>query len=1048
MRKILPIILLYIVIPLSAIAQKKVTGKVLDESGSELPGVSVLIKGTQLGTSTDSDGNYTLEAPASATLIFSFIGFEPMEERVGNRSVINVSMNPSNSALDEVVITAFGATAREKFTGSAGTIDASKIANRPLTNIGQAIAGSTAGVTTTAGSGQPGSAPDIRIRGFGSISSSNDPLYVVDGVPFSGNIANLNQDDIETITILKDAASTALYGARAANGVVMVTTKKGKSGKSNINVRFNNGLNSRGLPEYDRLSASEYYPLMWEQYRNSIAYRATNPVALETANADATNRLVNLVGYNIYNVPNNELVNTQGQFNPNAQLIIPEETLNWETPIMRQGNRNEVNLNFNGGTNASDYFFSFSYLNDKGFIIRSDYDRYTARLNYNSQVKPWLRSGANISATVINSNQADAGGNTSFVNPFFFSRNIGPIYPVYAMDPKNPGQFLTNPDGSRMYDFGNMNALGLPNRPQYGGRHSVAETELNENFFRRNVLGGRAYAEVTFLKDFRLSANFGTDITNSNFVTFGNPIIGDGAPAGRSTHQFNNLFSYNFNQLLNYDKSFGKNTLNVLLGHENYSEQQNFLSGARSQQILDGNFELVNFTTTTDLNSQLDLRRVEGYFSRVNYDYDNKYFISGSYRRDGSSKFYKDVRWGDFFSISGAWRIDQEAFMKDLTFINTLKLRSSYGQTGNDGDISRYAWQPLFALGWNNATEAGILQSSLGNRALEWESSNAYDVALEFGFLKNRVFGTIEYFNRQSSNLIFDVPLPLSAGITTETRNIGSMFNRGVELDLNIDLVRTSDFKWSVNLNAMRLRNEITRLPDENKEIIQGTKKLVEGGSIYDFWLREYTGIDAETGQVTYRAQNFVPANSFITETGDTLTTSVNNARFHFNGSAIPEVQGGFTNTFQYKNFTLSLLAVYQLGGKVYDGAYAGLMSSGGTYGRALHVDALQRWQKPGDITNVPRMDAARSADFDAASDRWLIDASYLNIRSLSLGYTLPTKYANKIKMENAQFFVSGENFFILSRRKGMNVQQNFAGTTGNVFSLTRSLVTGISFTL
>ncbi len=1027
--------------------EKSVTGTVQDNEGNIVPGVSVIVKGTTRGTNTDVNGNFKISASKNETLSFSFVGFLSKEVTVGNQSVINITIETDVNSLNEVVIISFGTAKKTSFTGSAGTITSERIKDRPITNIGSAIAGTTAGVTSTAGSGQPGSAPEIRIRGFGSISSSNDPLYVVDGIPYSGNIANLNPDDIETLTILKDAASTSLYGARAANGVVMVTTKKGKDGKNSINVKYTKGFNSRGLQEYDRVNAVQYYPLMWEALRNGQAYRAVNPVAIGTANTAATNGLIGVLGYNIFDVPNNQLVGTDGLLNPAAKQLYADSEMDWAAPMMRQGSRDEINLNFNGGTKKGDYFISGSYLKDKGFLIRSDYERFTGRLNVNNQVKSWMKVGANLTTTIIKSNQADADGNTSFVNPFFFARGMGPIYPVYALDPANPGSFLSNEDGSRRYDFGNLNSLGLPNRPQYGGRHSVAETQLNQNFFRRNVIGARTFAEVTFLKDFKFTTTLGTDITNSNFSTFGNPIIGDGAPAGRATSEFSNVNSYNFNQLLNYNKNFGVHTVDILVGHENYKEDDNFLTGSRSQQILDGNIELINFTTTTNLNSGYNTRRVEGYFSRANYDYKEKYFLSSSIRRDGSSKFFQDVRWGTFFSVSGAWRLDQEDFMKSLPFVNNLKLRSSYGQTGNDGDISRYAWQALYSLGWNNSSEAGIIQSSLGNRLLEWESSNAFDVALEFGLLKNRVSGTIEYFDRKSSNLIFDVPLPLSAGIATETRNIGTMYNKGVEVELNLDIVRVKDFNWNLSLNATKLKNQITKMPDENKEIINGTKKLKEGQSLYDFWLREYRGISVETGEVLYRAANFVAANSTITDGGDTLTTNINNARFHYNGTAIPKISGGFTNTIKYKGFALSALIVYQIGGKVYDGAYASLMGAAG-YGAARHVDILSRWQKPGDITDVPRMDAARGGDFDGGSDRWLIDASFLNVRSVTLNYGLPKRFATKAFLENASIYVSAENFFIASRRKGMNVQQSFAGTTGNVFSNSKSIVTGISFTL
>ena len=1056
------ILFLWLLCGLTAFAQdSSIGGRVTaTDDGAGLPGVSIQVKGTNRGTTTDANGNYKISVPANARLVFSFIGYANQEVAVGNQSTIAVRLVPDVANLDEVIVTTFGTAKRSAFTGSAGTISSSSISIRPITNVVQAISGAVAGVQTSAGSGQPGSAPDIRIRGFGSISSGNNPLYVVDGIPYTADIANLNPNDIESISILKDASSTALYGARAANGVVVVTTKKGQKDRSTISVRYTKGFSSRGLQEYERVGPAEYYPLMWESYRNSVAYRATNPVALAAANADASTRLVSLVGYNVFNVPNGELVGTDGKLNPNAKLLYSPDDLNWEKPITRQGNRDEMNVNFSGGQNNTDYFLSLSYLNDKGFLIRSDYERFTGRLNINTQIKPWFRTGANISAAVTKSNQADvpANGGTTFVNPFFFSRNIGPIYPVYAFDPANPGQFLRLPNGDRRFDYGNLSALGLPNRPQFGGRHTVAETQLNQNYFRRNVMSARTYADVTFLKDFKFTASFGTDITNLNNVTYGNPEIGDGAPAGRATHYFQNIGGYNLNQLLNYNKVFGNHTVDVLVGHENFSTTDNILTGSRSQQILDGNVELVNFTTTTNLSSEYNKRRIEGYFSRVNYDYKQTYFLSASARRDGTSKFYKDSRWGTFYSVSGAWRLDQEDFIKNIPSLSSLKIRASYGQTGNDGggltaqdaadnSISYYAWQPLYALGFNNASEAGILQSSLGNRNLAWESSNSFDAALEFGLFKNRVTGTVEYFNRQSSNLIFAVPLPLSAGIQTETRNIGTMYNRGFEIQLGIEAVRAKDFVWRIDLNATHLTNKITKMPDENPEIISGTKKLKVGGSIYDFWLRENKGVNPATGEVQYRAASYVAANSRITETGDTLTTSVNNARFFYNGTSIPKVTGGFTNTFRYKGLSLSALFVYQLGGKVYDGAYAGLMSSGG-YGSAKHVDMLKRWQNPGDVTNVPRLDAARTSDFDAASDRWLIDASYLNMRSVTLSYTIPGIAARKLFLNNAQLYVSAENFLILSRRKGMNVQQNFDGTTGNVFSVAKNIVLGLSFTL
>ena len=1042
------LIMLLFGVGISLSAQTVIKGNIKsDEEKDGLVGASVLVKGTTQGTVTDVNGNFELNAdPQTAVLEISFTGFLTQTVQLGGRTFVEITLEKDARVLEEYVVTTFGTAKKTSFTGAFAKVTAKDLKDRPVTNIIQSLAGSAAGIQTTAGSGQPGTAPTVRIRGFGSISSSNDPLYVVDGVPYSASTANLNSDDIESITVLKDAASTALYGARAANGVVMITTKKGTKDRNTVNVKYTKGFNTRAIPEYDRIGPADYYPIMWESYRNSLAYRATNPLTLAAANTDASAQIGTLLAYNVYNVPKNQLVGTDGKLNPSAQLIYSEDQLDWAKPLIRQGNRDEVNLNFSGGGEKSDYYLSFSYLNDKGFLIRSDYDRYTARMNVNSQVKSWFKTGVNLTATVTKSNQADADGNTTFVNPFFFSRNMGPIYPVYAYDPANPTQVLLKENGQPRYDYGNLTALGLPSRPQFGGRHAIAETQLNQNFFRRNVLGGRTYAEFSFLKDFKFTANAGVDVTNLNNNTFGNPEIGDGAPAGRATNEFANTTSYNLSQLLNWTKSFGNHNVSALAGHENYNVVDNNLTGSRSQQILEGNIQLINFTTTTNLSSVADIRRVEGFFSRLNYDFNEKYFLSVSARRDGSSKFAKESRWGTFYSVSGAWRLDQEEFMKSISTISSLKLRSSFGQTGNDGGISLYAWQPLFGLGWNNATEAGILQSSLGNRNLEWETSNSYDVALEFGLFKDRITGIVEYFNRKSTNLIFDVPLPLSTGVATETRNIGSMYNKGVEVELHLEPIRTKDFSWSINLNATKIKNQITKMPEQNPEIISGTKKLKEGSSIYDFWLREYMGVNPANGEAWYRANAFVASNSIILENKDTVTNNVNNARFHYNGSSIPKLTGGVNSTITFKGLSLSALFVYQLGGKVYDGAFAALMGSGG-YGSAKSVEILDRWQTPGQVTNVPRMDNARTADFNAASDRWLIDGSYLNIRTVTLSYQLPKAVLNKAKIQNAQIYVSGENFFISARRKGLNAQQNFDGVTSNVFSSAKSLVSGISFT-
>ncbi|MGB2846143.1 MAG: TonB-dependent receptor plug domain-containing protein, partial [Saprospiraceae bacterium] len=490
-------------------AQIKITGLLQDESQQPLIGANVLVKGTQNGTITDIDGRFSIDAQLNDVIQFSYVGFQSKEHIVTSAEDLVITIESGVLGVSEVVVVAYGTVKRSNFTGSANTISSEQLSNRSLGNVASALVGAAPGVQTNAVNGQPGSAPAIRVRGFGSVNASNAPLFVVDGVPFSGNVANINADDVESISILKDAASTALYGSRAANGVVMITTKKGKIGHNNVSLKLSRGVSSRALPEYERVDAFQYYPLMWEAYRNSLAFRASNPVAIATASETATKDIAGLLAYNPFNVAGNTVVGTDGKLNPAASLIYNPEDLDWQKFITRQGNRNDASVNISGGQGKMDYLISLGYLDEKSFLVRSDFKRYTGRVNINNQALPWFRTGLNLSGTFVKSNLASSTGGTAFVNPFNFARNIGPIFPVYAYDPANPGQYLLNGLGEKQYDFGNLSALGLPNRPGggYGGRHIVAETELNQEFFNRNAWGARTYGEISFLKDFKFTTN-------------------------------------------------------------------------------------------------------------------------------------------------------------------------------------------------------------------------------------------------------------------------------------------------------------------------------------------------------------------------------------------------------------------------------------------------------------------------------------------------------------------------------------------------------------
>jgi TonB-linked SusC/RagA family outer membrane protein len=1035
----------------------QITGTVTSsEDGTPIPGVTVLAKGTTLGTATGTDGKYSINVPGTATTLqFSFVGYKTQDVLIGGRTKIDVTLAADVINVDEVVVVAYGTAKKASFTGASAMIDGKKLEARPVTNITKAIEGTNPGIQVTSASGQPGSEQSLRIRGFGSISASNSPLYIVDGVPYSGNIGNLNSQDIESISVLKDAASTALYGNKAANGVVMVTTKKGTRDRSSITVNATQGFSTRSIPEYDRVSALEYYPLMWESNRNSqlVFPSTTDPAfptaaAYATASQNSTNNLKTIVGYNILNVPDNAIVDVNGQLNPNAQILgTYGEDLNWQDPIMRKGNRKEYGLTYNGGSERNDYYVSLGYLDEKGYTKKSDYTRFTGRINVNTQVKKWLKTGLNISGTRTTSNVASSGG-TSYVNPFFFTRNMGPIYPVYAHDPVT-GEYLNDPiTGGKIFDLGNISGLPARVAGASPGRHVVAETLWNDNLFKRNVLGARTYIDINFLRDFKFSVNVGYDVTAYNGASFTNKVVGDGAPAGRGTRSNSLTSSYTINQLLNYNKIFGKHTIGLLLGHENYDYTYNYFYGFRQGVISDGNTELINFTTTNSLTSYTDTYKTEGFFSRLDYNFNNRYVFSASIRRDGSSRFASSNRWGNFWSVSGAWRLDQENFIKNISFINLLKLRSSYGAVGNDG-IGYYAYQALYDLGQNNAAEPGFLLSSRANESLTWESNNQFDVALEFTLFK-RITGSAEFYHRVTSDLLFSVPLPVSSGLTSYQMNIGSMFNRGLEFTIGADIISKSDFRWNFNINLSTVTNEVSKLPPGQTEIIQGTKKLMVGHSIYDFWLRDWYGVDPADGAALYDAniKNFATQASNLRVIGnDTVSISQNNAKYHYAGSSIPDLMGGFTNTVTYKGFELSFMATYQIGGLISDGTYGSIMHSG-TYGGALHKDILQRWQKPGDVTNVPRLDFGKVSIFGAASDRWLTDASFIALKNVTFSYNLPSKYAQKLQVQSARIYFSGENLWLKNARKGMDPQSSFGGTTDNVYSPSRVITIGLNITL
>lgn len=1052
MKKLLLLFAIMLAFSAHTFAQSRtITGTVMDEVGNAISNASVLIKGTTIGTSTNDVGHFSVNVPTGRNiLVFSAVGMSEKEVSIGSQTNLSVSMSQVTGAMDEVVVVAYGTQRRGDIIGSIAKIGSEKLEDRLTTNITQALAGAAPGISATSGSGQPGSGAAIRLRGFGSISASSAPLYVVDGVPFSGNVADINPQDIESISILKDASSSALYGARAANGVVMITTKRGKLGTPQISINATTGFSERGIKEYKTLDIFQYYPVVWEAYKNSLIYRTTGALTPENAAIKASADIAGLLVYNPFNVNSGDIVKTDGTMNSSAQLLYND--FDWFGAMSRRGKRNDVSMNVSANTGKTDYLFSLNYLRDEGFVIGSNYKRFTGRINVNTQVKEWLKTGLNLSGVLANSNQANTGTSNSIVNPFNFARGIGPIYPIHAFDAT--GKPILQIDGTQWYDYG-LHPGGV-NRPQgaYQGRNLVYETMLNTNKFNRNGTTSRAYAEINLLKNLKFTTNIGLDLVNYRSDIYQNNIVGDGVTSGGYAEKSSYVDKgITFNQLLNYNKSIKNHNIDGLLGHESYSYDRNSLSASKKTQIVAGNIEFPNFVVLDEIGSFVDKYRTEGYFGRINYNFDNKYFLTGSYRRDGSSKFSPKARWGNFYSFGGSWAIMRESFMQGLDWLSDLKLRASFGEVGNDGLLdedgndSYYNYKAYYSLGLNNATEPGVVLTSLPNPDLAWEVNKTLNFAIDFGLFKNRIAGTIEVFQRGSSNLLFSVPLGLSSPVTTINKNIGSMNNKGIEINLIGSIIKTDNTGWDMTINFTTLKNKITKMPEESPYIISGTKRLEVGRDLYAFYLRDWHGVDpADGSQLYYKLPTATTDLRIINK--DTLTTNPSNARYSYVGSAIPKFFGSIENTVKYKNLSLSFLLNYQVGGKYYDGTYGGLMTVSSSYGGAIHQDALNAWKKTGENAAIPRLDVANSSFANASSSRWLIDASYLNIRTASLSYRIPSRWLQQIKIQNAKIFLAGENLYMFAKRQGLNPTESFTGTNSNVYIPNRVLSIGANVTL
>jgi TonB-linked SusC/RagA family outer membrane protein len=1023
-----------LIVQISFAQEKTVSGTVSEEAGP-LPGVNVVVKGTTNGTQTDFDGKYTIKVNTGDILVFSYVGMTQVEKTVGTSNTINVVMSGTN-LLEEVIVTAYGTSTKAAFTGAADVVGAKDLALRSVTSPIAAIEGKATGVQFTSASGQPGSSPGMIIRGVGTLNGSSDPLFIVDGMQYEGSMSEINQDDIESFTILKDAASTSLYGSRAANGVVLITTKSGTKGAIKASASVQYGMISRAISDYDAINPGQYYETMWEALRNTGA--AGGDPAFASAN------IYNRLGYNPFNVPNDQIVGVDGKLNPSASLIY--QGLDWYDAMEQTGIRNNYSVSIAGGGDNHKVFFSASYLDEEGYVVTTGYDRLTSRLNADFEMNKTITVGGSANISLSNSSGPTSAGEGSIANPFGFAKGMGSIYPVYVNDLQ--GNLVLDAAGNPIFDSGEgYSEYNIGSRPTNQGRHALQELLLNDERKKNNSYGLRYYADFRIMEGLNFRVNYGRDINEGLVKEYENNIIGDADPTGRYGEDRYRRDVENFNQILTYRKSFKDvHNLEITTGHESFKRLYSAFGGSAIKQVAEGIYEFDNFAEPVNLGGATTEKTVEGYFLRANYNFDNKYYISASARRDASSVFDASSRWGNFYSVGASWRIDQEDFMNNVSWVDDLKFRASFGQVGNDDLGDFFLSQPRYGL-TSNAGNPAIYWSEIGNAALQWETVESFDVALEFGLFNNLLDGSIEYYKKNSTDLLYDLPIALSNGLNEYPSNVADMYNSGLELSLTGHIVNKNDFKWDLTLQASTFKNEITSLPDP---FVNGSKRWQVGRSRYDFYILHTAGIDPANGDQLFKMfeidedGNSVPV---LDDNGVQLTTNdwEETERAYTGDSSIPDLLGSVSNSFSYKGFSLDVLMTYGIGGQYLDYGYSAMMHSG-SYGRSFHPDILNAWRQPGDVTDVPRLQNGNVDLVQSQSTRFLTDASFWTIKNVNLGYSFDDTIAEKIGVDNLRLSISGENLYLKSKRTGLDPQYSVGGITeGNDFSPARIISFGLN---
>ena len=1032
LKRLLPLLgMVFLLTGMTYAQNTPVTGTVIEETGMPIPGVSVLLKGTRTGTTTDFDGKYSINVPQDAVLIFSYMGFTEQAVSVAGKTAVNITMLPDNQALDEVIVMAYGTTNKEALTGSASVIKAADLEKINNSSITKSLEGLSAGVQVINTDGRPGSESSILVRGITSFNASNAPLYIVDGAAYEGALNQISTSDIESMTVLKDAAANALYGSRASGGVIVITTKQGKSKEGRVNFKAKWGYTDFAVDMPKQKDPGTTFEYSWlGYYQGALQNGETDALAREYASNnvvahffpqfnEALRTATGRIYYNSYDT--DTPVGTDGKIKSDASYLWPEENFDWYNSLFDTGYNEEYSVDFSGRAGDKlQYYFSINHLNDGGIYTTQEFERTTARLNLTAQVKDWIKLGTNFSYS--HSFQNDVNAYTRFY------RTMPSVYAVNEWDYANQDYFYDSygnkiPDDAWDPDV-NQTRLAWSHwvqqqQGEYMNDYGWSFTGLfNDSFNTSN------YIELDLMEGLKFKSSVSLNLNLSSRTWF-TSITDNPSGPGNATESESKNYSLTYNNLLTYNKSYGSNNINLLLGQEIFSQQWNYLSASAQGFPIDGLYELNAATEPTAAAYYLDEYKLQSYFANAEYNYDNKYYLGASIRTDGSSRFHPDTRWGTFWSGSMSWRISKEDFIDNVNWLDELKAKASIGSVGND-KVGLYAYEGLFSSR-PDLTNTGYLMSTLATPELKWEQNIQTNFGVEFGLFK-RLNGSVEYFIKDSKDLLFEVPLSPSSGFTGYNQNIGNLRNSGIEVNLGYAIMNKGNLRWDISGNLTSIKNEITKLP-ENWNEVQGNYYRGVGNSLYDWYMPEWAGLN-EVGANTWYVYEFERAadgefvrnskgeKNVLSRTITTEYSDVNNTdQRRLAGSSLPKVYGSVTNSITWKGIDFSAMIFYSLGQDVYD---VDFMES--TRWRPFFA-VTENWDKYGwDFNgNDPNSLMPRVSEVDYAngntgnySTQYLFKNNYLRLRNLTIGYTFPKALTRKIQIENFRIYVSGDNLFTI----------------------------------